>query len=288
MEAGADADIYVRPLMDRASAMLGKPIIIINKPGAGQTIGYREIYQAKPDGYTIGLAVLTLVTSKLQGLFPYDYRDFTLMGSFTAQYPMIVASTKTQRPFTTFEEVISFAKSHPGEVSMATTAVGGPYWTGALILSETAGVKFNLIPQAGSGGFVVNQVAGGHSDLGVTGAPSAKPHVEAGNLRSLAVLGRNRLPGKYESVPTLKELGYDVVIHTYIAAIGPPKIPKDITEKLVKTFEIAAQEPDYQKFVLSRSDLPFYMGPERFFNFSEEQRKMYRPIFEKAGLLKEK
>lgn len=288
VEAGADADVYLRPLMERASAMLGKPIIIVNKPGAGQTIGYREVYQAKPDGYTIGMGVLSLVTSKMQGLFPYDYRDFTLLGSFTAMYPMIVASTKTQRPFRTFQEVFSFAKSHPGEVSMAITSVGGTYWTGAMLLAESTGLKFNLIPQAGSGAFVVTQVAGGHTDLGITGAPTAKPHVEAGNLRPLAILGRNRLPGIYENVPTFKELGYDIVVHTYIAAIGPPKMPKEITEKLVKILEIAANEPDYHKFVLSRSDLPYYMGPEQFLNFTEEQRKMYRLIFEKAGLLKEK
>lgn len=288
IEAGGDADINARPLMEKASAILGKPIIIVNKPGGGHTIGYREVFQAKPDGYTIGIGALTIVMSKLQGLFPYDYRDFTLMGSFTAQYPMIVASTKTQRPFATIQEAFSFAKSHPGEVSWATTSVGGPYWAGALLVAESTGLKFNIIPQAGSGAFVVTQVAGGHCDIGVTGAPSAKPHIDAGNIRPLAVLAGSRLPGQYNYVPTLKENGHDVSINSYISAIGPPKMPKAIVEKLVKTFEIAANSTEYHKFIVSRNDAPHYMGPEKFFIFCDEQRKMYKPTFEKAGLFKEK
>ncbi len=286
-EAGGDADINARPVMEKASAILGKPIMIVNKPGGGQTIGYREVYQSKPDGYTIGIGTLTVITTKLQGLFPYDHRDFTLMGSFNANYPMIVASTKTKRPFTTIQELFSFAKSHPGEVSLATPAVGGTYWIAAMLMSDSTGLKFNIIPQPGSGAFVVAQVGGGHSDIGITGGPSAKPHIDAGNLRPLATMGRSRIP-KFDDVPTLKELGHDIIVHSFIAAIGPPKMPKDITERLVKAFEIAANAPEYQKFLISRYDIPHYMGPEQLFNFYEEHEKIYRKIFDKAGILKEK
>ncbi len=287
IEAGGDADVNARPVMERASAILGKPIIIVNKPGAGNTIGYREVYQAKPDGYTIGIATLSLVTVKLQGLFPYDHHDFTLLGSFNAHYPMIVASTKTKRPFTTIQELFSFAKSNPGEVSMATGTVGNAYWVATMLLAERTGLKFNVIPQPGSGAFIVTQVGGGHSDVGITGGSTAKPHIDAGNFRPLATMGRTRLP-KFPDVPTLKELGYDVVVHSFIAAMGPPKMPKDITEKLTKALEIASNDPEYQKFLIQRYDTPYYMGPEQLFNFYEDQRKVYRTFFAEAGLLKEK
>lgn len=287
-EPGADADVLVRPLLQRVSTILGKPIIVVNKPGGGNTIGYREIHQAKPDGYTIGLCTLTLVTNRLQGLSSIDYHDFTLIGSFNATYPMIIASTKTTRPFTTIQEAFSFAKSNPGEVSMTTTAVGGSWWIAAMLVADRTGLKFNMIPQAGSGAFVVTQLAGGHSDIGITGAPSAMPQIDAGNLRPLATLGISRIPGKYDYVPTLKEAGYDISVHSFIAAMGPPKIPKDITGKLVKAFESEANHPEYQKFILSRYDTPYYTGPKAFFDFCEEQVKVYRTIFDKAGVLKEK
>ena len=117
--------------------MLGQPIMLVFKPGGGQTIGYREIYQSKPDGYTLGFATLRLVTQKLQGIFPYDHHDFTLMGSFNAHYPMIVASTKSKRPFTTIQEVLDFAKSHPGEVGMATGSLGTTYWIASKLIEDS-------------------------------------------------------------------------------------------------------------------------------------------------------
>jgi tripartite-type tricarboxylate transporter receptor subunit TctC len=127
-EAGSDGDINNRKLMEIASPILGKPIIIVNKPGAGQVIGNRELFKAKPDGYTIGTGSATIILSKLQGLTPFSYRDFTLIAFTYQALPIVLASTKTKTPFKTIEEVVSFAKSHPGEVSVATTAVGGPYW----------------------------------------------------------------------------------------------------------------------------------------------------------------
>ena len=123
IEAGSDGDILARPLVQKVSAILGQPIVVVNKPGGGSSIGYRELHDAKPDGYTIGWERERL-SNKLQGLLPYDHQDFTVVGTYATYIPIIVASTKTKRPFKTIEEVISFAKSHPGEISMATGGVG--------------------------------------------------------------------------------------------------------------------------------------------------------------------
>jgi tripartite-type tricarboxylate transporter receptor subunit TctC len=140
-EPGAGGDIKARPLIEKASAILGKPLVIVNKPGAGQVIGYREIYKAKPDGYTIGMCSMSLITAKLLGFSPYDYRDFALIGRPYHSNPIVIAATKTERPFKTIEEVFSFAKSSPGELSVATTAFGGPYWTATMLIQEKTGLK---------------------------------------------------------------------------------------------------------------------------------------------------
>ena len=191
IEAGGDGDILTRPWMEKASALLGKPLIPVNKPGAGLTIGYREIYNAKPDGYTIGIANPTIVTARLQGFFPYDYRDFTLLGNFVSLYPVLLASKKTKEPFKNLNEAVSAAKAHPGKVSLATTAVGGIWWTAGVLLQKELGLDLNLVPQEGSATFVITQLAGGHMDLGITGASSSIPQIEAGNLQPIAN-GRRR------------------------------------------------------------------------------------------------
>ena len=131
IEAGADADVLARPLVQKVSKRLGKPMIVVNKPGAASSLGLREIYNAKPDGYTIGMAWAVLIIDKLQGILPIDQNDFTIIGTYATYTPIIVGSTKTQRNFKTIQEMMAFAKTHPGDVSIATTAAGGSFWVAA-------------------------------------------------------------------------------------------------------------------------------------------------------------
>jgi tripartite-type tricarboxylate transporter receptor subunit TctC len=288
MEVGADADIISRPQMQKASAILGKPIVVVNKPGGGQTIGMREIYAAKPDGYTIGFGNVSIILSKMVGLFPYDYRDFTSLCLMHTSSSVIVASTKTKRPFETFPEVVSFARANPGEVTMLTSATGGPLWLTGVLLQENTKAQFNMIPQEGSAGFIVSQLAGGHGDIGVTFFPSAKAQIEAGMARCLAVAGNERIPGKYSNIPMLKEIGYDVSVYSFGSIIGPPKMPKEIVDKLVKTFEAVMKDSEIQNFCIARNFIPRFLPREAFMDFCNSERALFRPVLERAGLLKEK
>lgn len=115
-EAGSDGDILARPICQKVSAILGQPLVVVNKPGAGGSIGYREIYNSKPNGHTIGIGFVTIVTNKLLGILPYDHEAFTVLGAYATYVPIIVASTKTQRPFKTMEEVIKFARANPARL----------------------------------------------------------------------------------------------------------------------------------------------------------------------------
>ena len=286
-EAGSDADILARPIMQKASALLGKPIIIVNKVGAASSTGYREVFGAKADGYTIGMGHAALIISKLQGILPIDHRDFTVLGTYATFIPIIVASTKTQRPFGSIQEVISFAKAHPGEVSIATTGVGGSWWVATLAFQDGTGLKFNVIPQMGGGSFSITQVAGGHTDLAVLALAAAKSQIEAGNVRFIAIFGSKKAPG-YENVPTLKEIGYNISWSSTQILIAPPKLPQEISEKLVYTFEKAANDPEYKKFVVERTAIPLYLPPDQAVNYFNEQRVVVRGIMEKTGILKEK
>ena len=287
VEAGSDADLLARPIMQKVSTILGQPIMIVNKPGGGGAIAYKEIWGAKPDGYTIGYAASSLLIVKTQGLLPYDYRDFMTLGSYAILTPIVVGSTKNQRPFKTIQEAISFAQSHPGEVSMATGSIGSTMWVAAMGFQEAAGLKLNSIPQAGAGGLIVTQVAGGHTDLGVMALPAAKTHIDAGNVRFLAIIGSKRAPG-YDQVPTLKEIGYDVSIDSVNWVVAPPKIPRNIADKLIKALETAANDPEFHKFVFERNGIPFYLPGDKLIKTLDEQEKLYRRILEKAGLLKKK
>jgi tripartite-type tricarboxylate transporter receptor subunit TctC len=287
LEAGSDGDVLARPICQKVSALLGKPVIIVNKPGAASTIGAREVHDAKPDGYTIGMQGATLIGGKLQGLLPYDHEAFTIIGTYGTFIPIIVASTKTQRPFKTIEEVISFAKSRPGDVSIATSGIGQSWWIATMAFQHGTGTQFNVIPQPGTAAFAIAQVAGGHTDLGITALAAAKSQIEAGNIRLIAVFGSRRAPG-YENIPSLKDVGYDINYESTQIAVGPPKMPKEVTQKLAEAFMKAANDPEYQKFVIERNAIPGHMPPEQALQFFNDQRKVVRAILERAGMLKEK
>jgi tripartite-type tricarboxylate transporter receptor subunit TctC len=286
-EAGSDADVLARALCQKASAHLGQPIIIVNKPGGGSSIGYRELQKSKPDGYTIGYGHAAMIINQLLGLLPFGYDELTMICAVASMNPLMVASTKTQRPFKTMEEVLSFAKSRPKEVSIATSNVGGGWWIATMGFEEASGAKFNIIPQAGTGAFAITQVAGGHTDLAVVGLPAAKSQADAGNVRLLATFGDQRLPG-YEDIPTLKQAGCDVYMESTHTIIGPAKMPNDVTDKLSKAFEAAANDPGYSKFLSEQGAVPFYRPSVQALQFCSERRKVIGRIMDKAGLLKRK
>lgn len=286
LEAGADGDIIVRPLCQKMSDILGKPLVIVNKPGAGNVIGNLEIYHAKPDGYVIGIGMAAMLTTKFTGASPVNYPDYTLLGTFYRMSAAVFGSTKTTRPFKTIEEVITFAKAHPGELSIASSAIGSSLWVAAMSFISGTGIKANLIPQPGAGSLAIIQVAGGHSDLAVTHLPTAKSQLDAGNIRFLAILGDERAPG-YENIPLLKNVGYDISWDSFGFLVGPPKMPKDVTDRLINAFEVAANDPGYHKFLRDRFVDPFYLPTNRAIDYLDGKSKIMRDVMQKAGILKE-
>jgi tripartite-type tricarboxylate transporter receptor subunit TctC len=287
VEAGADGDVITRPPMQKVSQILGQPVMIVNKPGGGSSIGYRELYRAKPDGYTIGWGSATIITNKLQGVSPIDYHDFTMLGTLATYFPIVIASTKTQRPFRTIQEVISYAKQHPGELSMSTSGIGQSWWVAAMSFLKGTGLEINAIPQAGAGAMVVAQVAGGHADIGVAALGSARGMIESGQVRFLAALGEQRAPAPFDQYPTVKELGYPVSWESTNFMMGPPKMPKGVVEILVKAIEKAVHEPDFIKFCTEINARWGYIPPDKVVAEFDKRRAVVREIMAKAGILKE-
>ena len=287
VEAGADGDVLVRPIMQRVSQMLGQPIVIVNKPGGGSSIAYREIYAARPDGYTIGWGSATIITNKLQGVSPLDYHDFTHLGGYATFFPIVIASSKSKVQFNTIQEAIAFAKANPGNVNMSTAGVGQSWWVAAMSFIGGTGIKVNTIPQPGAGALTVAQVAGGHAELGVAALGSAKSMVESGQVRFLATLGAARAPAPYDKVPTVKELGYDVTWESTNFVMGPPRMPKAVVAILVNAIEKAAKDPEYIKFANDRNTRWGYLPPAEVVPNFDKRRVAVREIMGKAGILKE-
>ena len=287
VEAGADGDVLVRPLLDRMSKTLGQPIVVVNKPGGGSSIGYREVHAAKPDGYTIGWGSATIITNKLQGVSPLDYHDFTHLGGYATFFPIVIASAKSKPQFGTIKEVIEYAKANPGKLDVSTAGVGQSWWVAAMAFIGGTGLKVNTIPQPGAGAMTVAQVAGGHAPVGVAALGSAKSMIDAGQVKFLATLGDGRAPAPYDKYPTMKELGYDVSWESTNFLMGPKNMRKEAVAALSAALEKAAKDPEYVKFAVSRNTRWEYIPPAQIVPSFDKRRTVVRGIMAKAGILKE-
>jgi tripartite-type tricarboxylate transporter receptor subunit TctC len=288
LEAGADGDVMVRPVLAKMTQKLGQPIIVVNKPGGGSSIGYRAIHDAKPDGYTFGWYSATLITNKLSALLPYDYHDFVMLGSHATYFPVIIASTKSKHKFDTLKDVVSYAKAHPGDVSMATGSVGQSWWVAAMAFIDATGIKLNVIPVPGTGAMTVAQVAGGHADIGVAAMGSAKSMVDSGQVKFLATLGEERSAAPYDKYPSVKELGWDVAWESTNGLMAPPKFPKQYTDILIAAYKEATYAPDFKKFATELNARWEFIPPEQIVSTFDKRRTIVREIMRNAGLLKEK
>jgi tripartite-type tricarboxylate transporter receptor subunit TctC len=287
VEAGADGDVLVRPIYQRMSKILGQPILVVNKPGGGSSIGYRELHAAKPDGYTIGWGSATIITNKLQGVSPLDHHDFTQLGAYATYFPIVIGATKSKLQFGSVKDAITYAKANPGKINFSTAGVGQSWWVAAMAFLGATNINVNTIPQPGTGAMTVAQVAGGHAELGVAALGSAKSMIEAGQVKFLATLGEARAPAPYDQIPTAKELGYDVVWESTNFIMGPPKLPKEIVQALSDAVEKAAKDPEFVKFANERNTRWEYIAPANVNPMFDKRRAVVRDIMAKAGILKE-
>lgn len=282
-DAGSMLDNMSRPLLQIVEKTLGQPVMVLNKPGGGLIVGLREVLNAKPDGYTIGFGVGNLSYAKVLGLVPFDHNDFDVISVPYYGVPLITVPKGSS--LNSIEDVVKFAKANPGKLKVATSTKGGAWWVASRMFCQATGIEINEISQAGGGGAIILQVAGGHVDAAIHGMPEAKSQIEAGNLIPLACFGEKRIPG-LEQIPTLRELGVEIDFLATNTAVMPKNVPPDIREKIIAAFAKAVEDPQYQEFAAKNNTTVVGATGEQAVAILDKQTKDIRPILEAAGLAK--
>jgi tripartite-type tricarboxylate transporter receptor subunit TctC len=242
--AGGSTDLSSRMIANSATESFGKPVMVMNRVGGRGYVGLSQVYNAKPDGYTLGvLASSGLVLGPHLRKPPFDPWKLTSITSY-GFYNMMLA-VKADAPWKTMKEFIEWMKKNPGKAKIATASPNMmsniPLW----MLGNQEKLDFKLVPFGGSGPSVVAAL-GGHAHA-ATVAGEAVPYILDGRMRGLCVYNAERFP-KLPDVPTLREIGYhDIVVESRAVIVGTPGIPKNTVTILEETFKKAMDDKGFKR-----------------------------------------
>jgi tripartite-type tricarboxylate transporter receptor subunit TctC len=230
--AGGTADLVARMLADRLEPMLGVPIVVDDRPGAGGVIGTEIVRRAPPDGYTWLLASTATHAMAPQVLPSATFdpqRDFTAVANLAWQTKVVLVSAAV--PVATLGELVAYARKRPGQLNYASTGVGSSSHLDTELLAAATGIALHHVPYRGSGQ-TVTAVSVDEVQVLIASVTAALPAIEAGRARPLAVLSGVRSP-LLPSVPTIAEAGVPSLdVRTWLGLVAPAGIPWAIVDEL--------------------------------------------------------
>jgi tripartite-type tricarboxylate transporter receptor subunit TctC len=277
--AGGSTDTHLRKLAELASKQLGQPIVVENKPGFGGNLGPASMAaSAKPDGYT--LSQLTISAFRLPHMQKVDWdplRDYTyVIGVSGYTFGVVV---KSDSPFRSFNDLIAYAKAHPGEMSYGSTGNGTSPHLLMEEVAEKANVKFLHVPFKGNADST-QALMGGHV-MAQSDATGWGKFVDAGTFRLLATFGDERTRW---GAPTAKELGYDVVSYSPYGIVGPKGMDPKIVKILHDAFKKAIDDPENKKVLQQLDQVYWYKSSEDYARWAAETFVAERATIERLGL----
>jgi tripartite-type tricarboxylate transporter receptor subunit TctC len=241
---GGPTDVVARLLAEPLSARWGgKPILIENRPGAGTLIGSNAIAKSPPDGYTLGMIVNSFMTNAATAKNPpFDAnKDFSAIAVVSTQ-PMALVAAKSFPP-RTIAELVEYGKQSPAPLNYTSPGPRGTGHFAGELLKLRAGIRMQHVNYNGSAPALTDLIAG-RVQLMFDVWHSARPHVEAGELKLMAPIGAHRLKDA-PNVPTLAETypGFDV--SAMIAVVGPAGIPRPLVERIAGDIRAAVASTDF-------------------------------------------
>ena len=279
--AGGDTDNIFRPFAPALQKALGgTTVVIANIGGASGTVGAREAKSSPPDGYTLYAVHDYIHSTYYLGISDVNYSDFEPVCLIASTPSIVTASPKTK--WNTMKEMVADAKAHPGTISVGATLGSTSHFFPALI-EKAAGIKFKYISYDGLAQRM-NAILGGHIDL-TDGNLTQKGKVDAGQLKFLATATEKRM-AELPNVPTLKELGIDVVYAVSRGLLAPKGTPNEILTKLEGACAQAAKDPGFAESMRKQGTDVHYLDRKGYAAFLQENDKLNKDLARELGLLK--
>jgi len=264
--AGGSTDQVMRALGQATEKYLGQPIIIENKAGAGGTLGATALTTARPDGYTVTQLPITIFRMPHTTKVGFDpLADFTyIIGVSGYTFGVVV---RADSPWKTWQELIDYAKANPGKLSYGTPGANTSLHVTMEEIGYRNNIKWTHVPFRGNADNM-QALLGGHVDISAD-ATGWGPNVDAGKFRLLATWGPNRTK-RWPTVPTLKELGYDIVSTSPYGIGGPKGMDPQVVKVLHDAFKKGMEDPVHMQAMEKYDQDLIYMSGDDYSKFARQ------------------
>jgi len=284
---GGGTDLVARALGQKLSERLGQPVVIDNKPGASTIIGTDAVAKAPPDGYTLLLSGSTSysVNPALRAKLPYEpVRDLAPI-AIVARTPLVLVVAQGA-PWQSVEQLVAAARAKPQGIRYATFGAGsGPHLAGELF-ALAAGVKLQDVPYKGSAQATL-AVIGGEIEMGIDTVAAVAPHVKAGKLRALGIVGATRA-SLLPEVKTLAEQKLpEATFDAWYGFAAPAKTPSAIVARLSHEVTATMADAALQTQLRAQGMEPAAIGAAAFRTQMEGEIARYRALAHRAGIAPE-
>jgi len=283
MGAGGGSDVFVRTLVKviEDNKFSPQPIVVVNKPGGSGSIGWSYVAKDhKGDPYELSTVSSSFYTGPLSGQSPVSYKDFSHIVALCVDPNLLLVSADSK--YQTLEQLLADAKANPEKISAAGSSGLSVDAITFYALEEKSGTNMKYVP-FGGGGEVMTAIMGQHTTYGFLGPSEASAQLEAGKLRALAVTTEKRVSGELKDIPTLKELGFDIVMAQTRGVVAPSGISTEQVKYLEDMFTKAAATPEWKKFVADNFMEETIMNSEKFTKESENISKMFEKYLSAVG-----
>jgi tripartite-type tricarboxylate transporter receptor subunit TctC len=281
--AGGPLDQHARLITDKLQAVLGQPILIDYKSGAGGTVGAQEVMKAPADGYTIMLANtgVMVINPAIYSKLPYaTLRDFTPIARTAMQPLALLVNPKV--PANTLKEFVDYARARPGQVNYGSAGNGGISHLAPEMFKTATGLFMVHIPYRGSAP-AFTDLMGGQVQFMAESIPQAAAYHKQGKVRALAVTSRERNPA-LPDVPTVIETGiknFEVV--GFYGFLAPAGTPKDVVAKLSDAFKQVLSMPEVRTRMITQGADPAFLGADDFAKYLAAEMPRWADAVGKSG-----
>ncbi|MES2282984.1 MAG: tripartite tricarboxylate transporter substrate binding protein [Pseudomonadota bacterium] len=281
---GGLADLVARPVAEAMSRDLGQPVVIENKAGAGGGIGMSQVAKARPDGYTILMALSSLTVLPeadvvLQRPPMFALNDLRPIARYTAD-PTVLA-VRADAPWKTVQQFVDDAKKRPGAINYGSSGNYGTMHVPMEILAQNAGIRMTHVPFTGAGPAVV-ALLGGQIDAVSTGPATVLQQVKAGKVRVLAHWGTAQL-GALPDAPSLKDAGYSAEYAQWSGLFIPKDVPEPIAQRLRAAARAAAQDAKVKDVILGAGSPVQYQDSPDFEKYVQADAARMSAVVKRMG-----